>query len=205
MDISTALALVVATVILVLIPGPNLALFIANTLSRGWRVGAVTVLGTCLGIAVQLGLVLAGLGLLLAVASEALLWVKWAGVAYLIVLGILHWRTRDDGLDVPETARRRRPWAAFLQGLGLSLLNPKTLLFNAAFVPQFLSVDHGVAGFVVPVALYLSVILIGDLAWVTLASRVRPALQRLGQWRHRLTGSFFFASGVGLALARGER
>jgi threonine/homoserine/homoserine lactone efflux protein len=71
-------ALVIATFILVLIPGPNAALTVANTLQYGLRAGIVTVLGTTSGIALQLILVTAGLSALLQAAASALTW-KFAG------------------------------------------------------------------------------------------------------------------------------
>ena len=204
MDIQTAVALIGATIVLVLLPGPNLALFLANTISHGRRIGAVTVLGTSVGIAIQLGLVLVGLNALLSVAASAFVWLKWAGVAYLLYLGVQSWRRGNaDRLALDRQARE--PQRAFLQGLGLSLLNPKTLLFNAAFLPQFVAADAGAVGFLVPAVLYLAVIIIGDLMWVALAGSAAPALHKLGPLRHRLTGGFFIASGVGLAIARAER
>ncbi|MEM6381694.1 MAG: LysE family translocator [Pseudomonadota bacterium] len=204
MAIDAAFALVLATIIMVLIPGPNLALFVANTLRHGWTVGAITVAGTATGIMLQLALVVLGLTALLAVAASALVWVKWVGVGYLIWLGISTWRSDTPDMAASNPAPRRVS-GAFLQGLGLSLLNPKTLFFNAAFVPQFIAPEAGFAGFAVPIALYLTVIVIGDLLWVTAAQRAAPALQRFGALRQKLTGGLFMAAGIGLALARVER
>lgn len=204
MTLETMLALIGATAILVAIPGPNLALFIANTLAHGYRAGAVTVFGTATGIAVQLSLVLLGLAALLAVAASALVWLKWAGVAYLLYLGVMSWRRADDAISTPETvsASKRR---LFFQGLMLSIVNPKTLLFNVAFIPQFVRVENGVGGLLVPALVYLTVILIGDLLWVAFAGSARPTVLKLGKLRHKLTGGLFMASGVGLALARVDR
>lgn len=204
MTLETMLALIGATAILVAIPGPNLALFIANTLAHGYRAGAVTVFGTATGIAVQLSLVLLGLAALLAVAASALVWLKWAGVAYLLYLGVMSWRRAGDAISTPETvsASKRR---LFFQGLMLSIVNPKTLLFNVAFIPQFVRVENGVGGLLVPALVYLTVILIGDLLWVAFAGSARPTVLKLGKLRHKLTGGLFVASGVGLALARVDR
>lgn len=198
------LALIGATAVLVMIPGPNLALFIANTLSHGYRAGMVTVLGTASGIAVQLALVLVGLAALLTVAASALVWLKWAGVAYLLYLGIVTWRRGEAGVDAVKTGAGSHG-KLFRQGLMLSIINPKTLLFNVAFIPQFVDADAGAAGLLAPAALYLCVILVGDFLWVVCAGYARPAIQRLGGLRHRLTGGLFFAAGVGLALARVDR
>lgn len=204
MTVEAMLALIGATAILVAIPGPNLALFIGNTLAYGFRAGAVTVLGTALGIAIQLALVLFGLAALLTLAASALVWLKWAGVGYLVYLGIVSWRHGSRALGEAEVTVSGG-WKIFAQGLMLSILNPKTLLFNVAFIPQFVSLDGGATGLVTPALIYLSVILVGDLLWVTFAGSARPLILKLGRLRHRLTGALFVASGVGLALARVDR
>jgi len=204
MSLDAMLALIGATMVMVLIPGPNLALFIANTLAHGYRAGAVTVLGTATGIAVQLALVLVGLAALLALAASALVWLKWAGVAYLLYLGVVSWRRANDGLSAPQAVSASKT-KLFFQGLMLSIVNPKTLLFNVAFIPQFVRVEDGASGLLVPALVYLTVILIGDLLWVTFAGSARPTILRLGKLRHKLTGGLFVASGVGLALARVDR
>ncbi len=204
MTVEAMLSLTGATAVLVMIPGPNLALFIANTLNHGYRAGMITVLGTASGIALQLALVLAGLAVLLTVAASALVWLKWCGVAYLLYLGVVSWRrggAGSDALDAPASSHGK----LFRQGLMLSIINPKTLLFNVAFIPQFVDADGGAGGLLAPAALYLSVILIGDFLWVASAGYARPAVVRLGQIRHRLTGGLFVASGLGLALSRIER
>lgn len=204
MTVEAMLALIGATAILVAIPGPNLALFIGNTLAYGFRAGAVTVLGTALGIAIQLAFVLFGLAALLTMAAAALVWLKWAGVAYLLTLGIASWRRGSHALREAEVTVSGG-WKIFAQGLMLSIVNPKTLLFNVAFIPQFVRLDGGTAGLVTPALIYLSVIMVGDLLWVTFAGSARPLILKLGRLRHRLTGALFVASGVGLALARVER
>ena len=204
MDLQAALALMAATALLVAIPGPNVALIAANTLAHGLRFGVVTVLGTTVGVALQLVVVVSGLALVLELAAAALIWLKWLGVAYLLFLGIAALRRGDE--DLPGVAASRQPLLPlFWQGLLLATINPKTLLFNAAFLPQFVSGQGGPAGLVVPAVLYVSVILAGDLAWAALAQSARPLIQKLGRLRHRLTGLLLIGSGIGLALARSNR
>ena len=122
---------------LVVIPGPNVALIVANTLARGFRFGAMTVLGTTVGVALQLAAVVLGLAALLQFAAGLMIWVKWAGVAYLLYLGVTSWRCgAAEAPDVPAPSRAPT-WTVFWQGLAMATINPKTLLFNAAFLPQF--------------------------------------------------------------------
>ena len=87
------LTLIVATLLLVSIPGPNAALIVANSLRDGLRSGFVTVFGTTLGVAMQLGLVVLGMAAVVELAADLLQWVKWAGVVYLVWLGVQTWRS----------------------------------------------------------------------------------------------------------------
>ena len=190
------IALTAATAILVMIPGPNVALIVANSLRFGLRMGAVTVLGTTFGVALQLVAVVAGLAVIVELTAAALTWIRWAGVVYLVWLGINTWRqpAADLAAVVPAPT-------VFWRGCLVAAINPKTMLFNAAFLPQFAS--SGAAGELALVAgIFLAVLLLGDLVWALFASSARPLLQRSSRSRNRITGGFLVAAGIGLALSR---
>lgn len=204
MDFAAAIALVGATALLVAIPGPNVALIVANTIAYGFRFGAATVLGTTVGVGLQLAITVLGLAALLEYAASAFVWLKWIGVAYLLVLGAIAWRQGLADMEIAED-RRKPEGALFWQGLLLASINPKTLIFNAAFLPQFISPGAGSQELVVAAALYLTVFLLGDLTWAATAQAARPFILKLGRLRHRLTGVLFIGSGVGLALAKADR
>lgn len=195
--IENLLALSIATAILVAIPGPNVALIVANSLRFGLREGAITVLGTTLGVALQLGLVVLGMVALIEFAAETLAWVRWAGVAYLVYLGVRTWRQPVDDLG-GIAAKPTVFWRACM----IAAINPKTLLFNAAFLPQFLATGAGGAQFLLIAAVFLSVLMLGDLLWAAFASSARRAFASYGRFRNRLTGGFLVAAGIGLALSR---
>lgn len=198
------IALVVATSLLVAIPGPNVILIIANALQGGFRAGAMSVLGTTAGIAAQLVLVTVGLTALVTLFAAAFVWVKWLGVAYLIYLGIKTWRepVPEDPAQEPDSGTRGR---LFVQGCLVALINPKTLLFNAAFLPQFLSSQPGLAEIGLVAGIYLAVLFVGDLAWAALAAGARPVVGRVARFRNRLTGSLLVGSGLALAMSRAGR
>jgi threonine/homoserine/homoserine lactone efflux protein len=198
--LENALALVLATIVLILIPGPNVALIVANSLRHGLSAGLVTAAGTTVGIGVQLLLVVAGMAALIDVAASALLWIKWLGVAYLVYLGIRTWNEPAEDLAQigPQTTA-----GAFWRGFGFAVINPKTLLFNAAFLPQFVdeSARAGSQLFVLA-AIFLVVIVVGDALWALFAATARGWLRGFGRLRNRITGGFLFGAGVGLALTR---
>lgn len=189
-------ALILATSVLVLIPGPNAALIVANSLRYGLAVGVYTVIGTTVGVGLQLLLVVAGMAAVIDVAADALLWIRWAGVAYLITLGVKTWR--EPAADLAGVVAAP---AMFWRGLFLSLANPKTLLFNAAFIPQFVT-DASLAQFSLVAALFLTVLFLGDIVWAVFANGAGVWLGRYASLRNRLTGGVLIAAGVGLALSR---
>ena len=192
----TFVALVVATSILVIIPGPNVALIVANSLQHGFRMGAMTVFGTTVGVALQLALVVGGMATLVELTAGALIWIRWAGVIYLVWLGIRTWRKPPTGLGKITAAP-----VMFLRGCMLAAVNPKTLLFNAAFIPQFVGTGS-VSQFALVGAVFLGVLFLGDLGWALFASSARKLLTRYAHLRNKITGVFLTTAGIGLALAR---
>jgi threonine/homoserine/homoserine lactone efflux protein len=195
---NSLLTLAAATAVLVLIPGPNVALIVANSLKFGFRAGVYTALGTTAGVGLQLILVVLGLAAAISIAADALAWIRWAGVVYLIYLGLRTWREPADDLGKINAAP-----AKFWHGLLIAALNPKTLIFNAAFIPQFVgTADASLVRLCLVAAVFLIVLLVGDVLWAAFANSARDVLGRYTNLRNRLTGLFLTAAGIGLALAR---
>jgi len=192
----TLVVLIIATSILVIIPGPNVALIVVNSLQHGFRMGAMTVLGTTTGLALQLAFVVGGMAALVELAADALTWIRWAGVVYLIWLGIRTWRKPATDLEKITAAP-----VVFLRGCMLAAVNPKTLLFNAAFLPQFVG-SGSASQFALVGAVFLSVVFLGDLVWALFASSARILLTRYSRLRNKISGVFLTTAGIGLALTR---
>jgi threonine/homoserine/homoserine lactone efflux protein len=192
------LALSVATAILVMIPGPNVALIVANSIRYGFWTGATTALGVTCGNAIQLVLIVLGMAAIIELAADALIWIRWLGVAYLIYLGIRTWNTPADDLSKVKAAP-----AVFWRAVMIAAVNPKTLLFIAAFLPQFVVENGSVSGqFTLVATLFLTVLLLGDTIWALTAASARQVLDRFASARNRITGGFLVAAGAGLALSR---
>lgn len=193
-------ALSIVTLGLVAIPGPNVALTLANSLRYGTRYGLCTVAGTTVGVGLQLILVVLGIGALLEIAADILTWLKWAGVAYLLWLGYRSWISPPDDLSAIG-AVRAPVLRLFTRGLVVAVLNPKTLIFNAALLPQFVAPDGSYLAQLALVALvFLTVLTLGDALWAVFAGALRPLMLRYQRIRNRITGGFLIAAGIGLAL-----
>jgi len=196
--VTNLIALAIGTGILVMIPGPNVALIVANSIRYGFRMGAMTVLGTTVGVGIQLVMVVLGVAAVVELAADALVWIRWAGVAYLVYLGIRTWNEPTSDLGAVSAAP-----AMFWRGCMIAAINPKTLLFNAAFVPQFIVADGGASGqLAVVAAVFLTVLLVGDMLWALTAGSARKLLSQYSSTRNRVTGGFLIVAGVGLALSR---
>jgi len=194
------LAFVLATTILMLIPGPNVALIVGNSLAHGTRAGLLTVAGTSTAMVPQLALAAIGMAALLGAASTWFDYLRWAGVIYLVVLGVRQWRA--PAIDLTATAPRP-PRQIFLRGVLVSLTNPKTLLFYGAFFPQFIAIDRPAAPQAVLLSItFLAIALLVDSGWAMLAGRLRPLLATRGRLRNRAAGGLLIGAGLGLALAR---
>lgn len=194
-------ALAAASLILVLVPGPNVALIVAVSLQYGRRLGLATVAGTTVGLAIQLALVVAGYTALIAVVAGALFWIKWLGVAVLIGMGVRAFRRVEPRGELP--LQRLPTRVAITRGALLAISNPKTLLFNAAFLPQFLPANAESSWHLPGLALlYLLIVAVGDSGWVMLAAAAKPLLCRMGRWKDRIAGVFLLGAGGLLAASR---
>jgi threonine/homoserine/homoserine lactone efflux protein len=196
------LAFVVAVTVLMLIPGPNVALIVANSVSYGPRYGLLTVAGTSSAMVVQLALTVLGMTELLGTLGSWFEWIRWIGVAYLVYLGIVQWRAPPVNLAAvapePKSAR-----AMLTRALLVSLTNPKTLFFYGAFFPQFVVPNDRVGAQVAILsATFLALAILVDGCWALAAGRVRGLLAVHGRLRNRISGGLLIGAGVGLALAR---
>lgn len=202
MPLDLYLAFVLACVILIVIPGPNVALIVANSVAHGARYGLITVAGTSSAVLVHLALTVLGTSAVLAFLASSFDWLRWMGVAYLLWLGVSAWRAPAADLSrVGPQARSARLifWRGFLVGL----TNPKTLLFYGAFFPQFITPGAEAPDqLLLLAATFLVVATVLDGVWALLASRLRTLLVAHGRLRNRLTGGLLMGAGLGLALAR---
>jgi threonine/homoserine/homoserine lactone efflux protein len=201
-DPSAFLAFVATVAVLMLIPGPNVALIVANSVAYGPRYGLLTVGGTSSAIAVQLGLTALGMTALLEALGAWFEWLRWIGVAYLVHLGVAHWRAPP--LDLTRTKPEpKSPRAIYTRALLVSLTNPKTLLFYGTFFPQFIIASHDLgAQLALLSATFLLLAVVVDGGWAFVAGRARDLLVGRGRLRNRVSGGLLIGAGLGLAMAR---
>jgi threonine/homoserine/homoserine lactone efflux protein len=178
-------------------------LVIANGLRHGTRAALTNIAGVQLGIAIVMSIVAIGLTSLMATMGYWFDWVRFAGAAYLVWLGIKLLRAPVEGVEVGEQPPPPRG-GFFLQGFLVTLSNPKLLVFFGAFIPQFvdMSKDH-----VSQVALlgvtFMITGAVTDSIYALLAGRARLFFsKRRTRLMSRISGGFMIGGGIWLALTR---
>jgi threonine/homoserine/homoserine lactone efflux protein len=140
-DAATLGVFVAAALALLLVPGPAVLYIVARSIDQGRSAGLVSVLGVHLGSLVHVTAAAVGLSSLLVSSAVAFSFVKYAGAAYLLYLGVRALIAREEPVDVEL---RPAPLRTLLrQGAVVNVLNPKTALFFLAFLPQFVDPDAG--------------------------------------------------------------
>lgn len=175
MSLHAWLAFVGASMILLLIPGPTVLLVIGDTLANRGRSSWSTIAGVAAGDITSMSISLAGAGALLAASAEAFTVLKLIGGTYLVYLGAKSMlgarRLRDDAAQTALPVLHRSARRRFASAWAVTALNPKSIVFFVAFVPQFISADHG---FVLQCAILLSTFVLlasANVAMYALAAR----------------------------------
>ena len=201
---------VAACLLLAVTPGPNMALIIAATLSGGLGGGFATLAGTLTGLTLLVAVAAVGMTSVMLLMADWFDVVRWVGALYLVVLGgrqlMGWWRQRAAGParlsrgPAPASGRAR-----YLQGLVVSLSNPKVLLFLGAFFPQFVSPDAPPGPQLALLAVLFLLVLTGvDISYTVAVARARSTID-LGRLRILDLGSGLLLVAGGMVLAAARR
>ena len=201
MSFETWLAFAAASTALLMIPGPTVLLVLSYALSRGRRVAVSTALGVALGDLIAMTACLVGLGALIAASATAFIVLKWIGAAYLVWLGIKLIRApAGSALPLPSEARGTFGHAALV-----TALNPKSIGFFVAFVPQFVDPARPVLPqAAILVATFVGLAGLNSLLYALAADRLRSRIARSGviDLLQKLGGATLIAMGALTATLR---
>ena len=204
-------AFVLALGVLLLIPGPTVLLVISYALSDGRRSAMSVLTGVALGDFVAMSLSVVGLGALLAASATAFTVLKWVGAAYLVYLGVMMWRrpprlAADLGLAADLVAEPRASDVAKLgHAFMVTVLNPKSIAFFVAFVPQFISPTAPMGAQVsVLVATFVVLAVVTNLAYAMAAGTLRERVRAPHVLRafNRIGGTVLIGAGIATAALR---
>lgn len=199
------LTFVAASTALLLIPGPTVLLVLSYALSKGRSVALASAAGVALGDLVAMTASLAGLGALVLASATLFTVLKWVGAAYLVWLGIKLIRTApSERLQVPASPEID-PGAVFRHAAAVTALNPKSIMFFIAFVPQFVLADAPLLPqFAILIGTFVGLGALNALAFALLADRLRSAIARPAvlTWITRAGGAALIGMGVLTATLR---
>ena len=183
MDLHLWFAFVAASVVLLLIPGPTVLLILSYALSQGRRVALATVAGVTLGDFLAMSASLMGLGALVLASAMLFTVLKWVGAVYLVYLGVQLWRSAGSGAALGALAETRAlpARAVFGHAALVTALNPKSIAFFVAFVPQFVDPSSPLLPqFAILIATFVGLAGLNTLAYALLADRKRVRIGRPG-------------------------
>ena len=202
MSLELYLVFVIATAILIATPGPNVALIVGTSLTHGLRTGLTAVAGVNVGVVIQLAVVALGLSWVVDLFARHFDLIRFVGAAYLLFLGIQTlWKARK-----PMPPQPLSPERAFARGFAVAFANPKTLIFQAAFLPQFLGSggEHSAQLWLLA-ATFGFIAAVGDVIWALCAARLRAAMSgRVQLIADRVSGAILIG-GAGVLLAMSRR
>ncbi|WP_316207306.1 LysE family translocator [Bradyrhizobium sp. SZCCHNR3118] len=204
MAIESWLAFTGASTILLMIPGPTVLLVVSYALGQGWRTALPTAIGVALGDFTAMTLSMLGVGALLATSALLFTTLKWIGAAYLAWLGIKLWQAGGSLNAVPRTDR-----VSTLKMLGhawvVTALNPKSITFFVAFLPQFLSPTSSfLAQMTIFETTFLTLAFANAFGYALIASRARGLVQssRAISIFNKAGGTLLIGAGVATVAVR---
>ncbi|WP_113913129.1 LysE family translocator [Roseovarius dicentrarchi] len=211
MPIDLWLAFVAASTALLLIPGPTVLLVLSYALSKGRSVAVASAVGVAIGDLAAMSASLMGLGALVLASATLFTILKWAGAIYLVWLGVKLIRSAPGGGARAAKGATAAPGAhitgrgVLLHAAAVTALNPKSIAFFIAFVPQFLTLDAPLLPqCAILVVTFVTLAALNALAWAILADRLRKRLVRPGviDWITRAGGAALVCMGLMTALLR---
>jgi len=191
--------------LLLLVPGPAVLYITSRSIGLGRAAGLVSAMGIAVGTLVHVAAATLGLSALLVSSASAFTFVKYAGAAYLIYLGVRTLR-REDATTLDPSREQRSLFGIFGQGVLVNLLNPKTALFFLAFLPQFVDPARGHATLQIFELGVLFALMgwMSDSVWAlvsgTFAEHIRGSV-RLRSTQRKVSGGALIALGLASAFS----
>ena len=205
MELSVWITYFIATIILSVSPGPGVFSSISSGLHHGFRLGLWNGVGMQAANMLMVIFVSLGLGALLLASETLFTLVKWAGVAYLIYLGIVTWRAPARGFEEDRDDRETTAGGVFMRGFWVNATNPKGIIFFAAILPQFIDVARPqLVQYAIFSTTTFAVDLVVMMGYTAVAAKVLRVMSDPAKlrWVNRTLGGAFIAAGLALASFR---
>ena len=193
-----------ATAVLLVIPGPTILLVISYALGQGWRTAFPMAVGVALGDFTAMTLSMLGVGALLATSATIFTGLKWVGAAYLIYLGVKLFRA-GGALDAKPREDTVSAWKMLGHAWLVTALNPKSITFFVAFLPQFLDAKADFwTQMLIFEATFITLAFANAMGYALIASRARSVVSNPRAIRafNRTGGTLLVGAGIATVAIR---
>lgn len=201
-DFTLFVPFLIVSAALIVVPGPNILVVVSTSITHGKLRGLQTVAGTTCAMAFQLVIAVFTTAWIIDVLANGFIFIKWAGVVYLVYLGLQHIKRVFCKLDNPILLTAS---GSFFKGFFVSLTNPKTILFFSAFLPQFVSPSGNYLQqiSILSVTFLLLAALI-DSCYAILCSKLKSIINQRNRakFQHGISGVLYLGAGAWLATIR---
>ena len=198
-------AFVAATVVLLMIPGPTIILVLTYALTQGRKVAVASAAGVAFGDLIAMSASLVGIGAVVLASATLFTAIKWVGAAYLVWMGIGMLRAARK-VEIASAEAPALPAARIFRNAAVvTALNPKSIVFFVAFVPQFIVTEAALLPqFGILIATFVGLAFVNALLYALLADRLRGAIRQPSvlAWMTRAGGSVLIAMSVATATLR---
>lgn len=203
LDPTLLLGFIAASLVVLLVPGPGVAYVVARSISQGYGAGFVSAVGLAVGALVHAVAAAIGLSAILLASATAFTVIKFLGAAYLVYLGLQAIFSRSAPASAKNSKSASQP-RLFLDGILISVLNPKVALFFLAYLPQFTNPEFGslTTQLALLGTIYAFMALLTDGGYALIAGRLRETLARRAQSPELryVTGGLYLGLGANAAL-----
>lgn len=199
MDLEIYITYVLATLLILVIPGPTIILVVTQAVTHGRKSVVPLAGGVVFGDFTAMTLSLLGLGAIMSASAVLFAVFKWVGALYLLYLGIVMWRAKPTLDSSQDKAKSSSPHALFKNSFIVTALNPKGIAFFVAFLPQFITPGRPVFSQLLLLGgTFLFLALVNAFLYAIFASQLREAIKRsaVRKWLNRCGGSALIGAGL---------
>ena len=199
MNLEMWITYIFATTLIFIVPGPTTILVISQAVTHGRKSVAPLVAGVILGDFTAMTLSLLGLGAIMTASAALFALFKWIGAVYLLYLGIRLWKTNPESISAQHEIEDASPHSLFKSSFIVTALNPQSIAFFVAFLPQFVSPHSPVfSQLLILGGSFLFLALVNATLYALFASQLRETIQRTSvrKWFNRCGGTALIGAGI---------
>ncbi|MGW8193258.1 MAG: LysE family translocator [Desulforhopalus sp.] len=195
----TSIPFVLATTLILVVPGPTIILVISQAVTHGRKSVLPLVAGVLLGDFTAMTFSLLGLGAVMSASATLFTAFKWLGAVYLVYLGARTWKLKADDKQMVDNSSGNSSPTLLKRSFIVTALNPKSIAFFVAFLPQFIDpLKSSLPQFMMLGGIFLFLATLNATLYALFAGQLCDHLRRdnVRKWFHRCGGSALIGAGI---------